>query len=73
MAHAQLSPHAKDNRIQALRDKHAQIEHAIHEENKHPACSESAIRAWKLKKLHIKEELAELENMDSQNFPETAS
>lgn len=73
MAHAQSRSHALENRIQALKDKHAEIEHLIHEENKHPACSESAIRAYKRQKLHIKEELAELENIDSDALPQTAS
>lgn len=73
MAHAQLSSHAHENRIQALRNKHAEIEDLIHEENKHPACSESAIRAYKLKKLHIKEELTELENSNSSAPRQNAS
>lgn len=72
MALAQSHSHALDNRIQALKAKHAEIEQAIHEEKKHPACRESAIRAWKLEKLHIKEELAELENSDSGIVQQTA-
>lgn len=73
MTHAQSHSHEFGNRIQALKDKHAEIEHAIHEENKHPACSEATIRAWKMKKLHIKEELEELENRDRQALSQSAS
>ena len=73
MAHAHTGPHALDNRIQSLRIRHAEIENAIHEENKHPACRESAIRAWKQEKLHIKEELVNLEKVDSSALAQTAS
>lgn len=52
--HGQTSSH---NRLQSLRDRHAQLEEKIQEEQKHPAMRGDLIRRLKAEKLRLKEEI----------------
>jgi hypothetical protein len=49
------------DRIEALREKHASLERALDEENSRPLPNEDAIHDLKRQKLRIKDEICELE------------
>jgi hypothetical protein len=49
---------SSQDRIDALRARHAALERAIDEENKHPFPNQDAISDLKRQKLRIKDELA---------------
>jgi hypothetical protein len=49
------------DRIEALREKHASLERALDEENRRPLPNEEAIHDLKRQKLRIKDEICELE------------
>ena len=49
------------DRIEALRERHAALERAIDEENKHRFPNQDAIADLKRQKLRIKDELFQLE------------
>ncbi|MGH7062331.1 MAG: YdcH family protein [Stellaceae bacterium] len=49
------------DRIEALREKHAALERALDEENRRPLPSQDAISDLKRQKLRIKDELYQLE------------
>jgi len=49
------------DRIEALREKHASLERAIDEETHRPLPNHDAITDLKRQKLRIKDEIAELE------------
>jgi hypothetical protein len=51
---------SSQDRIEALRERHAALERAIDEENKHPFPNRDAISDLKRQKLRIKDELAQL-------------
>lgn len=46
--------------INALRKKHERLEEKIHEESRHVARNEQAIKRLKLEKLYVQEEIARL-------------
>jgi hypothetical protein len=48
---------SSQDRIEALRARHAALERAIDEENKHPFPNQDAIADLKRQKLRIKDEL----------------
>jgi hypothetical protein len=48
---------SSQDRIEALRERHAELERAIDEENKHPFPNQDAISDLKRQKLRIKDEL----------------
>jgi hypothetical protein len=50
------------DRIEALKEKHAALERAIDEENAHPSPNDEAISDLKRQKLRIKDELFQLES-----------
>ena len=50
------------DRIEALKEKHAELERALDEENKRPLPSQDAIYDLKRQKLRIKDEIYQLEN-----------
>jgi hypothetical protein len=50
------------DRIEALKEKHAALERAIDEENTHPLPNDEAISDLKRQKLRIKDELFQLES-----------
>ena len=50
------------DRIEALREKHAALERAIHEENSRPLPNDDAISDLKRQKLRIKDEIFQLES-----------
>ena len=49
------------DRIEALREKHAALERALDEENKRPLPNKDAVHDLKRQKLRIKDEICELE------------
>jgi hypothetical protein len=49
------------DRIEALRERHAELERAIDEESRHPLPDQDAISDLKRQKLRIKDELFALE------------
>ena len=49
-----------DERIEALKEKHRNLEHAIDEENARPHPDDIHIATLKKQKLQIKDELAQL-------------
>jgi len=49
------------DRIEALKEKHALLERAIDEESHRPLPDQAAIQDLKRQKLHIKDEIFELE------------
>ena len=49
------------DRIEALKEKHALLERAIDEESHRPLPDQAAIQDLKRQKLHIKDEIVELE------------
>ncbi len=49
------------DRIEALRAKHASLERAINEENRRPLPNQAAIADLKRQKLRIKDEIFQLE------------
>ncbi|HEU0154810.1 MAG TPA: YdcH family protein [Stellaceae bacterium] len=49
------------DRIEALKEKHAALERAIDEENRHPLPNQDTISDLKRQKLRIKDELFQLE------------
>ena len=49
------------DRIEALREKHAALERAIEEENSRPLPNQDAIHDLKRQKLRIKDEMFQLE------------
>lgn len=49
------------NHLEALREKHNRLEHAIHDEMQHTARDETALRQMKQQKLHLKEEIEKLQ------------
>ena len=49
------------DRIEALKEKHAALERALDEENKRPLPSQDAIYDLKRQKLRIKDEIHQLE------------
>jgi hypothetical protein len=49
------------DRIEALREKHAALEAAIDEENRRPMPNQDAIHDLKRQKLRIKDEIFQLE------------
>jgi hypothetical protein len=51
----------QQDRIEALREKHASLERAIDEENRRPLPNQAAIHDLKRQKLRIKDEIALLE------------
>jgi hypothetical protein len=51
---------SSQDRIEALRERHAALERAIDEENKHPFPNQHAISDLKRQKLRIKDELVQL-------------
>jgi hypothetical protein len=51
---------SSQDRIEALRERHAELERAIDEENKHPFPNQDAISDLKRQKLRIKDELVHL-------------
>ena len=52
---------SQQDRIEALRDKHATLEHAIEEESTRPHPDQDAIHDLKRQKLRIKDEIFQLE------------
>jgi hypothetical protein len=50
------------DRIEALRERHAALERAIAEENAHPLPNDDAISDLKRQKLRIKDEIFQLES-----------
>lgn len=52
---------SSQERIEALRARHAALERAIDEENRHPFPNQEAISDLKRQKLRIKDELFQLE------------
>ena len=50
----------ESSHVTALQSKHANLEAKLRDEMARPAPDETAIRAIKLKKLRIKEELAQI-------------
>jgi hypothetical protein len=55
---AQNHPH-----IEALRSRHLMLDRQIRDEQKSPAANEALIRMLKLKKLMLKDEIAQNEKM----------
>ena len=49
------------DRIEALREKHAELERALDEENKRPLPNQDAVHDLKRQKLRIKDEIYQLE------------
>lgn len=49
-----------ENRIEALKDKHSNLDLSIHEENTRPHPDENAIHGFKKQKLKIKDEIEHL-------------
>ena len=49
------------DRIEALREKHAALELALDEENQHPLPNQDAVHDLKRQKLRIKDEICQLE------------
>ena len=49
------------DRIEALREKHAALERALDEENKRPLPDQNAVHDLKRQKLRIKDEIYQLE------------
>ena len=52
---------SSQDRIEALRERHAALERAIDEESRHPFPNQDAISDLKRQKLRIKDELFQLE------------
>ena len=52
---------ALQDRIEALKQKHAELERALDEENKRPLPNQNAIYDLKRQKLRIKDEIFQLE------------
>lgn len=50
-----------EDRVAALRERHASLERAIEEENRRPRPDEDAIADLKRQKLRIKDEIYQLE------------
>jgi hypothetical protein len=53
---------SSQDRIEALREKHAALERAIDEENRRPLPNDDAISDLKRQKLRIKDEIFQLES-----------
>jgi uncharacterized protein len=49
------------DRIEALREKHAELERALDEENKRPLPNQDAVHGLKRQKLRIKDQIYQLE------------
>jgi hypothetical protein len=49
--------------IQALRSRHSMLERQIRDEQKSPAANEALLRALKLKKLMLKDEISQHEKI----------
>lgn len=49
------------NRLTALKEKHAQLDALIAEENTHPHPDDTRIHEYKKQKLKVKEEIEEIE------------
>ena len=49
------------DRIEALREKHASLDRALDEENKRPLPNQDAVHDLKRQKLRIKDEIYQLE------------
>jgi hypothetical protein len=52
---------SQQDRIEALKEKHAMLERAIDEETHRPLPDQAAIHDLKKQKLHIKDQIAQLE------------
>ena len=53
---------SSQDRIEALREKHAALERAIDEENRRPLPNDDALSDLKRQKLRIKDEIFQLES-----------
>jgi hypothetical protein len=56
---------SQQDRIEALREKHAALERAIEEENRRPLPNDDMISDLKRQKLRIKDELYQLERHEA--------
>jgi hypothetical protein len=54
---------SQQERIEALKEKHAALERAIEEENTHPQPNNDMISGLKRQKLRIKDEIYQLERL----------
>ena len=54
-----------ENHIAALERRHMELEQMIEEELRHAAADEERLRALKVKKLEVKDELARLKRRDA--------
>jgi hypothetical protein len=54
---------SQKDHIEALREKHAALERAIHEENSRPLPNDEMISDLKRQKLRIKDEIYQLERL----------
>jgi hypothetical protein len=52
---------SQQDRIEALKEKHASLERAIDEESRRPLPDQAAIHDLKKQKLHIKDQIVQLE------------
>lgn len=49
-----------DSHLEELRKKHAAIDRAIEQEQRHPAADDVSLKQLKVRKLHLKEEIERL-------------